>query len=278
MVKEERDIQEIDEFTIKEVKNIIKKKPFKIINVNLPLSFWKAKRIFFQIDSTLYTNATLYQIGTEPIIPVQDIKALTNRLTREYQFQKCTDFQSENMWYMLKYFFIISKFHYSNPLKLVGLLGGVPSTLKIKCKCGKNLLEQFWLRGIFDPNFSLDISQFKSLKPEHDFYFRISKECTKCHSIICIYRPKIGVIFPLMAFLPFIVKQPSITDYTFSDFDMILSWCYILEKSIFDHPEILKIYKEDFLKFSLLIKNNKKLTDVQKKLINSYFSFSNLTQ
>jgi len=162
--------------------------------------------------------------------------------------------------------------HLVNPSgNAIAICGGVPQKLKIKCKCGRILNEQRWLKGYY--NFSTQISHHGSNFPEYEFYFRISEKCPKCSRIICIYRPKRGVFFPLMLFVGSIIPDyyNLKENYDFSNRNILLSWCSIIEQIYkFNSERILEFFHEDIRKFINFIEQIPSLPTILRRYITKF--------
>lgn len=264
MTKNEEKIIDIDEFEIPEGLTVQRKIISNPIWYNIPIDFWK-QDLTFQIDDKLYFDMRNY-LNPKAIF--------TKKIFNEYKFEKCKDFEKKDLWFLIKFFFIASRFHHINPSSnIISFCGGVPQGLKILCKCGNLLNEASWLKGYFQfSTISTMICYMGSLHSEHEFYFRISEECPKCKKMICIYRPKRGVLFPLMLFLGSIVPDYFNLKlrYDLSNLNVLLGWCHIIEKIYTSNSKkILKLYHDDIEKFI-------RLTERIPKELERKFKFYNL--
>lgn len=271
MTKNEERIIDIEEFEIPDETTVQRKTITNPKWYDVPIDFWK-KNLVYQIDDTLYFDMGKY---------LTPKKIFTKQILTEHKFEKCKDFQKGNLWFLIKFFFMGSRFHLINPSKyIISVIGGVPQALKIKCKCGNVLNDRLWLKGYFNySTFLTQISYLGSRFSEHEFYFRISEECPKCKRNICIYRPKRGAIFPLMLYVDSSVPDyyKLKINYDFSNMNIVSGWCHIIEKIFTSNSEKkLKFYYVDIKNFINIIRRNKSLHATFRREIETKFKFFNL--
>ncbi len=276
MVKLKEDIIDIEEFKIDDNKNSNKKK--KVIRQDIynpkkyyiPFDFWKNNNLIFQIDDTLYFEMEKYL--TPEKISLKDI-------LEKYKYEICKDFDKRSLWFLIKFFFIMSDFYILHSSKNPNaIFGGVPQKLSIKCKCGKILKEKKWLKGHFDPSRKIHLLGAPShldTYSEHEFYLRISEKCPNCKDSICIYRPKRGVLQILMIFLDSII--PDLLNlninYNLSNINILMGWCTIVDKFFQSNLEPNTLYQEDLLQFVNLIKDLPSISSDIKTEIFTKFKF-----
>ncbi|MFX1574760.1 MAG: hypothetical protein ACFFB0_18650 [Promethearchaeota archaeon] len=238
--------------------------------IEIPLDFWINDHLIFEIDYELYLNTEL----SDNKKPKNIEKSLT-KLNKKYRVQKTSQFEQPNFWYLLKFFFIRTQFFKADPTGIALLIAGVPTQLKIRCKCGATLEEAQWLKGFFTPPAGIPSDTI------HEYYLRISKPCKKCGATICIYRPKAGVYISLVMFLshlPFLkTLYPNMTmnfDIT-SDEAFLTHWVIIINELLQKNPEkICALYHEDIQEVWELIQTHKGLSPDQKEEMKKVFPFN----
>lgn len=219
----------------------------QFLNYKIPIKFWTYKKICFEIDYTSY-------ITFEEVNNSKNLSHLIETKIKKYKFQQTRSFEKEKLHYLMKFFLLASGFNnldISNEKYKSLAQGGVPSGLKIKCKCGKLLKRIANLRGNYftEP----DKSQ------PHEFYIRISDICPKCGKVICIYRDKQGIILPLLIFFNDLFPGKK---YSLENEDVMIGWIIIIKNALDIHGEEAgKWFDKDIGKFYQIMKNSKIFAD-----------------
>ncbi len=217
----------------------------------LPLELWTSKDIVFKVDNEEYVDIDEYYKTKKPA-------KYLDKIIKKYKFEGGIEFDKQEYWYLLKFFFINSEFHDIDPSGLSVANLGVPSKLKIGCKCGNILEDSKWLKGYSPPPFA---QTMQNNVPEHEYFLRISKPCPKCNNVICIYRPKGGVSTLLLIFLNFLF--PSEKFHIF-DPSIFTQWLMVISKVV-DFKGITDFFYEDISKILDLIDSNPNLDEEYKQ-------------
>ena len=217
----------------------------------LPLEFWTSKDIVFKVDNEEYVDIDEYY-------KKKDRAKYLDKIIKKNKFEGGIEFDKQEYWYLLKFFFINSEFHDIDPSGLSVVNLGVPSKLKIGCKCGNILEDSNWLKGYCPPPLA---QTMQKNVPEHEYFLRISKPCPKCNNVICIYRPKGGVSTLLLIFLNFLF--PSEKFHIF-DPSIFMQWLMVISKVV-DFKGVTDFFYEDILKILDLIDSNPNLDEEYKQ-------------
>lgn len=221
----------------------------------IPIKFWGKKEILYYSDETDYYDGK--EIGSV------DLSVLYKR----WPYEQATLFENKEFWYLLKFFFIASKFHPLNPMGISSVCAGIPSDLKMKCECGKLLDEMYWLKGYYEHHPML-----KSIgqdPPVHEYFLRISKQCEDCGRIILIYRTKEGIYIPLLLFVGFLIPEKK---YSLEDIEFMMIWNLVVDYGLITDMEQVSLeYSEDIMKYMTLLKSHPSLDPEMKKEIQKQF-------
>lgn len=222
-----------------------------MIDLQFPLDFWTHEPIVFEVDNENYVNM-------DKLDRANDTFKFIGKIVKKYTFEQGTEFEKKEFWFLMKFFFINSKFHPIDTTGMSILNGGVPSKLKMKCTCGNTLDEFKWLKGYCPPPLAMTVH--KDL-PDHEYFLRISNPCPSCNTIICIYRPKAGVYSPLMIFLDFLLPTQ---DFHIFDPSLFTQWLMVVSK-VLEIEDVSLLYREDIIKIINLIDENPNLDEEYKQ-------------
>lgn len=195
------------------------------LNTFIPeIGYWNSLDFTYQLDTTKYVDEQMSPKG---------------KINLDYR--STIPFESEEWWYVLKFFFHASEF--SNLDGFGNIIGGVPKELKIKCECERLLEVELYLKGIFrDPEQILPEQDF-----EHQYYLYISRECELCGKVVCIYRPR-GPLCPhLLVFMSHLYPERK---FNMEDIEMVSLWQDAFKQgAVKNMAKFERTYNKDIIKF-----------------------------